>query len=82
MTRPNLASVAAQGDRLASLEALRARLAEAIDAVTDGKELSALALRFQRCLAEIHELGGDAGKEDDDDLAARRAAKLRAAAGT
>lgn len=67
------------GDRLRALEALRHELARAIDVVTDGKELAALALRLQRVLSEIDELGG-AGQEEDDDLAERRRRKLSAAA--
>jgi hypothetical protein len=70
------------GDRLRALEALRRELARAITQAVDGKELAALALRLQRVLAEIHELGGTANEEEADDLAARRDAKLRAAAGT
>ena len=82
MSRELLEDVAAKGDRLAILEALRARLARAIDDCADGKELAALALRLQRVLAEIHELGGTVPEEGNDDLASKRAAKLRAAAGT
>lgn len=74
--------VAATGDRLKTLEALRDELALAIEVVTDAAELSSLALRLQRVLAEIHELGGSGAKEEDDVLAARRDAKLRAASGS
>lgn len=74
--------IAAAGDRLKTLEALRDKLATAIEDVSDGAELSSLALRLQRVLAEIAELGGKAIEEDEDDLAARRDAKLRAAAGS
>ena len=80
MDRYDVQNAAASGDRLATLEALRARLAHAIDHVSDGKELAALALRLQRVLAEIHELGGTVPEEGNDDLASKRAAKLRAAA--
>ena len=79
MALEKLSDVAAKGDRLASLEVLRAHLAAAIDRTNDGAELSSLALRFQRVLAEIHELGGVAPEEGNDDLASKRAAKLRAA---
>jgi hypothetical protein len=72
--------IAATGDRLKTLEALRDEIAEAIDVVTDAGELSSLALRLQRVLAEISELGG-APTEEKDELADARAAKLRAAAG-
>lgn len=71
--------VAKTGDRLKTLQALRDEIAEAIDVVTDASELSSLALRMQRVLADIHELGGPNENEEPDDLAARRDAKLQAA---
>lgn len=77
---PSLEEAAESGDRLKTLIVLRAHLAQAIDRCTDAQELSSLALRFQRVLAEIHELGGQAPEEENDEVAARRDAKLRAAA--
>ncbi len=74
-----VAPVAKTGDRLKTLQALRDRLAEAIDREPDASELSSLALRLQRVLADIHELGGQVEDDDNDELSAARAAKLRAA---
>lgn len=82
MERRRMQDVAAKGDRLATLEALRAHIAHAIDHCTDARDLSALALRLQRVLADIAELGGQAKDEETDDLAARRDAKLSAAGGS
>jgi hypothetical protein len=77
--RQTVADAAATGDRLKTLIALREKLARSIDSCVEAQELSSLALRLQRVLAEIHELGGQKENEEDDVLAARRDAKLRAA---
>lgn len=69
------------GDRKRALVALRGELARAISRTNDGAELSSLALRLQRVLEQIDELGGEA-EEESDDLAERRRAKLSAAAGS
>jgi hypothetical protein len=76
----NVAETAQKGDRKATLIALRDRLAEEIDQCVDGAELSSLALRLQRTLEQIEDMGGER-PEENDALAARRDAKLRAAAG-
>lgn len=68
------------GDRMRALVALRGELARAIVASTDAGDLSALALRLQRVLEQIHELGGESKPKENDDLAQRRVAKLSAAA--
>lgn len=67
------------GDRLRALMALRKKLAIAIEVVTDAAELSSLALRLQRVLEQIDDLGGAAAPEEADALAERRRAKLSAA---
>ena len=77
----NIAKTAAKGDRLTTLEALRDRIAAEIDVTVDGRDLAALALRLQRVLSDIAELGGRTNEETDD-LAARRDAKLHAASGS
>ena len=82
MARYPIAETAAKGDRLATLEALRGRLATAIDGCNDARDLAALTLRLQRVLSDIAELGGQAKDEENDDLAARRDAKLSAAGGS
>lgn len=68
------------GDRLRGLLALRRELAQAIDMSPPAKELAALALRLERVLEAIDQVGG-ATTEENDDLAAKRRAKLQAAAG-
>jgi hypothetical protein len=68
------------GDRLRALVALRKKLADAIEVVSDAAELSSLSLRLQRVLEQIDDLGGAKPSEEDDDLARRREAKLSAAA--
>jgi hypothetical protein len=70
------------GDRMRALVALRGELARAIDSCTDAADLSSLALRLQRTLEQIDDLGGAGKQEEPDDLAARRAAKLSAATGS
>ena len=78
---PKVLTVAKTGDRLKTLQALRDKIALAIDTHGyDASELSSLALRLQRVLADIHELGGQVEDDDNDELSASRAAKLRAAA--
>jgi hypothetical protein len=81
MTQRRFSAIAAEGDRLKTLQALRDEIAAAIDVVTDASELSSLALRLQRVLAEIQELGGASKKEEPNELAARRDAKLQASSG-
>ncbi len=80
--RPSVAETAAKGDRLATLEALRAKVAAGIDRCHDAKDLAALALRLQMVLRDIHELGGTADEGEADDLAERRRRKLSSAAGS
>lgn len=78
---PKVLEAAQSGDRLKTLIALRDKLALAIDSGGyEASELSQLALRLQRVLADIHELGGAGKEEEPDVLAARRDAKLRSAA--
>ena len=80
------------GDRMRGLVALRHELATAIEggahvcdecgAMAPGataKDLAALALRLERVLETIEQIGGN--DEEIDDLAAKRLAKLRAAPG-
>lgn len=68
------------GDRMRALLALRRELASAIDEGPGAKELAALSLRLERVLEQIDQAQG-ATTEEIDDLAAKRRAKLSAAAG-
>ena len=80
------------GDRMRALVALRRELALAIEPSRscpdcgspvlgpDAKDLAALALRLERVLETIDQIGGTPDEETDD-LAAKRRAKLAAATG-
>lgn len=70
------------GDRMRALVALRKKLADAIEVCADAGELSSLALRLQRVLEQIADLGGASANTENDDLADRRRSKLSAAAGS
>jgi hypothetical protein len=75
MGRPrSLPTVAATGDRLATLEALRQRLARQVDTCED-RDLAGLSLRLTDVLAQIAAVGGgsDAETEVMDELEQRRA---------
>jgi len=69
------------GDRRRGLLALRDKLATAIDAGPEDKDLAALSIRLERVLEQLDQLGFQANEEHDDDLAAKRRAKLSAASG-
>lgn len=75
-----LAGVAASGDRLQTLMALRQVLARAIDDGPPARDLASLSRRLQLVVEEIDEMGGEVDEQSaSDDLAARRAARLAAA---
>jgi len=58
------------------LEALRDRIAAAIDVAADGRELAVLSLRLERILEELGSAPSSVGKGSlQDALAARRQAK-------
>lgn len=52
----SISETAATGDRLETLYALREKLADAIDASTNGHDISALTNQMMRVLEEISEL--------------------------
>lgn len=64
-------------DHRARLTSLRDRLLAAMDAV-EPKDLSPLALRYQRVLTELAELPERKAGDDVDELAARRTARRAA----
>lgn len=75
MPKP-LADVVAEGDRRASLEALRDTLAQALDEA-EPKDVAALALRLSKVLEELDNL--PAWNEGDgfvDQLKAKRANRM------
>jgi hypothetical protein len=71
-----LAEVAVRGDRLASLETLRDRLAREIDVCGSGRDLAALATRFADVLEQIESLAPPEMPKGNplDELEAKRAA--------
>lgn len=78
--RKTLMAVAQTGDRRATLEALRDKLAARIDDGTDPRDMAALARRLESVLAQLDDLRVPAKKETvADALAARRQAKKAAA---
>ena len=67
-----------QDGRLATLQALRDRLARDIDQTTSKRDVASLALRLQSVLADIDEIeGGSANPASSpaDEIAARRRAR-------
>jgi hypothetical protein len=71
----SLAEVAALGDRLKTLQALRDRLASDIDAAP-ATVTAQLASQLTKVLAEIAELGASTKVSGLDQLATRRADRL------
>ena len=67
-----LAHIAAGGDRLATLEVLRDRLAQEIDDCTYTRDLPALMLRFTDVLSQIDDMPQKSGGGAADVIAERR----------
>jgi uncharacterized protein HemX len=77
----NLEDVAAGGDTIATLEAMRQRIAADIDTCDNLRDKSALYLRLEAVLKTIAELRPPAQEGDSvDEIAARRAARRASAA--
>jgi len=76
--KPTVSEAAASGDRRATLEALRDKLAATIDSWVEPKELAALSLRLERVLEELDGLSDDADRDIADELRAKRAERLAA----
>lgn len=69
MTRPRLVKVVSKGDRLASLEALRDYLADALDNTDSPRDQAPLANRLTDVLLQIESLRDPQEDRDDfDDL--------------
>lgn len=79
--KKTLRQVVAEGDRRASLEALRDTIAATIDAGVEPKDLAALVRRLEVILVELDQISPTVGSVTgiDDALAARRRAKDAAA---
>lgn len=75
-----IADIAKTGDRRAILEALRDKLAEAIDEGPEPKDLAALSLRLEKVTADLDALPTPVPVDQtwETRLAARRAAKQTA----
>jgi len=73
-----VADVAATGDRLKTLEAMRDRLAADFDAAPPTVSAQ-LASQLSKVLAELAELGAHTKVSSVDDLAAKRTTRLAAA---
>lgn len=76
-----LVEVACTGDQLATLRALRDRIALTIDETESARDVAALARRLQEVMAAIERL--DPSKRGDavDEIAARRAGRGGATSG-
>jgi hypothetical protein len=77
-TMPDLTAVAASGDRLDTLRALRDTLASAIDATESARDLAALSRQLTDVLEQVAECEKAAPKPKGtplDELATRRAAR-------
>lgn len=75
---PSIAAVASTGDRVATLEAMRDKLAADMDAAPP-TVTAQLAARLQAVLAELAEIAAPKKVSSLDELDARRAARLAAA---
>lgn len=72
---PGLASVAAEGDRTATLKALRDRLAREIERCESGRDVAALSRQLTYVLEQIDANPGEVEGSPLDDLAKRRAGR-------
>lgn len=73
---PTVSEAAETGDRRATLEALRAKLAATIDGWVEPKELAALSMRLERVLEQLDDLGSSESHDAVDDLRRKRAERL------
>ncbi len=76
----SLVAVAHSGDRLATLQLLRDRLAADLDATFDAREVAALALRLTDVLDKIDAMPVSREVSPADEIAERRAARRGARA--
>lgn len=76
MSAVTVAETAAKGDQLATLTALRDRLAAEVDRCNNGRDLAPLSRQLTLILARIAELAPPTEVSIVDQLAARRAARI------
>jgi len=76
---PLLGEVAGTGDRLATLQVLRDRLAADLDKADDPRDVAALALRLTDVLQQIESMPNTQQASAADEIAARRAARQKRA---
>lgn len=74
-----LPEVVSSGDRRASLEAIRDRIAEELVAA-DGRDVAPLAKELRAVIAEIDGMGNERTVSKVDELAARRSPNRKSAA--
>lgn len=77
----SLVEKAEQGDRRATLEALRDRLARQIEDTDSGRDVAALGRLLADVLAQLDSLPTSAEVSRADEIAARRAARRAGATG-
>lgn len=72
-----IAAIAAEGDRLATMRALRDRLAADLDDCASARDVAALSRQLSQSLEIIQALeqGRNVARSPLDDLASRRAAR-------
>ncbi|HTX96497.1 MAG TPA: hypothetical protein VME67_17505 [Mycobacterium sp.] len=78
--RQLLADVARTGDRLATLQVLRDRLAADLDATHDPREVAALALRLSETLKDLDQIPSPQQVSTADEISQRRARRRTRAA--
>ena len=61
-----IVDIAEKGERLATLKALRQKIADTMDKSDSGSDIASLALQMQKVLIQIEELELEA--DDDDEL--------------
>lgn len=77
----DLVTAAKSGDYLATLTALRDRLAEEITNTTSGRDLASLSKQLTDVLREINDMPDPTGESKADEIAQRREERRRAAQG-
>jgi len=73
-----LGDIAKSGDRIATLEALRDRLADELDGCQSSRDVAALASRLQSVLAELDTIAPPIAPETPLDVLRARRAERRA----
>lgn len=61
-----LSEISDRGEHLATLQALRHKLADALDNSNSGRDIASLALQLQKVLTQIDELEQEQRKDPDE----------------